>query len=310
MGRQLIDSCISSKTRPPAADANGLLRLRLGHRLKRPSQAITTQQPLGKKGAGDVAHPNGDEDMHKDISTSKVFYRPIEAAIRWAGLLRYLPMILATIASPRVLPRSLNCPRWNECRLHSERIYDGILNGELPYGKNGITLNDPKLLNSLDLTVRHVDLKRWMRTHYPEHRPGFLFSRGERMAHPFITMETGQAILVERLALQAALEQARREMRELQEQHDTLLKQSSVLLASKQCEISERAETTYLNIIGGMLTLMLSQSPSGVPYSSFKTQEALVSALVAHYGGTMGITERTLNGKFANAKRYVRSASA
>jgi hypothetical protein len=155
-------------------------------------------------------------------------------------------MILATIASPRVLPRSLNCPRWNECRLHSERIYDGILNGELPYGKNGITLNDPNLLNSLDLTVRHVDLKRWMRTHYPEHRPGFLFSRGERMAHPFITMETGQAILVERLALQAALEQARREMRELQEQHDTLLKQSSVLLASKQCEISERAETTYL----------------------------------------------------------------
>lgn len=104
--------------------------------------------------------------MHKDISTSKVFYRPIEAAIRWAGLLRYLPMILATIASPRVLPRSLNCPRWNECRLHSERIYDGILNGELPYGKNGITLNDPNLLNSLDLTVRHVDLKRWMRTHY------------------------------------------------------------------------------------------------------------------------------------------------
>ncbi len=94
--------------------------------------------------------------MHKDISTSKVFYRPIEAAIRWAGLLRYLPMILATIASPRVLPRSLNCPRWNECRLHSERIYDGILNGELPYGKNGITLNDPNLLNSLDLTVRHV----------------------------------------------------------------------------------------------------------------------------------------------------------
>jgi hypothetical protein len=38
--------------------------------------------------------------MHKDISTSKVFYRPIEAAIRWAGLLRYLPMILAAIASP------------------------------------------------------------------------------------------------------------------------------------------------------------------------------------------------------------------
>lgn len=183
--------------------------------------------------------------MYKDIPTSKVFYRPIEAAIRWAGLLRYLPMILATIASPRFLPPSLNCPRWNECRLYSERIYDGILNGELPYGQNGITLNDPKILQAPDLTVRHVDLKRWMHTHYPEHRPRFLFSRGERMAHPFISLETGQAILVERLALQAALEHARRQMRELQEQHDSLLKQSTVLLASKQCEISERAETTY-----------------------------------------------------------------
>jgi hypothetical protein len=49
-------------------------------------------------------------------------------------------------------------------------------------------------------------------------------------------------------------------MQELQEQRDTLLKQSTALLASKQCEISERAETTYLNIIGGMLTLMLGQS--------------------------------------------------
>lgn len=48
--------------------------------------------------------------MHKDIPTSKVFYRPIEAAIRWAGLLRYLPMILAAIASPRFLPPSLNWP--------------------------------------------------------------------------------------------------------------------------------------------------------------------------------------------------------
>ncbi|CEI21588.1 protein kinase [Pseudomonas aeruginosa] len=165
-------------------------------------------------------------------------------------------------------------------------------------------------MSSPDLTIRHVDLKRWMRTHYPEHRPGFLFSRSERMAHPSITLETGQAILLERQALQAALDHSRREMRKLQAQHEALLKQSAVLLASKQCAISDRAETTYLNIIGGMLTLMLGQSPSGVPYSSFKTQEAIVTALLAHYGGTMGITERTLNGKFANARKNVRSAAA
>jgi hypothetical protein len=246
--------------------------------------------------------------MHKNAPTSKVFYRPIEAAIRWAGLLRYLPLILAAIASPRCLPSSLNCPRWNVCRLCSERIYDGILNGELPYGRDGITLNDPKLLNSPDLTVRHVDLKCWMRTHYPEHRPSFLFCRSERMAHPFITMETGQTLLLERLALSAALEQTRRQMQDLQAQHESPLKSPTVSVDSKQCSLSDRAETTYLNIIGGMLTLMLGQSPSGVPYSSFDTQDAIISALVAHYGKTMGIAERTLQSKFAQAKRQLQAS--
>ncbi|EBN0461017.1 hypothetical protein ADQ41_26980, partial [Salmonella enterica subsp. enterica serovar Dublin] len=73
--------------------------------------------------------------------------------------------------------------------------------------------------------------------------------------------------------------------------------------------ISDRAEATYLNIIGGMLDLMLGQSPSGTPYSCFKTQEAVVSTLIAHHGGVMGITERTLNGKFAIARRRLHSAA-
>ncbi|MQT88116.1 hypothetical protein DYL61_16945 [Pseudomonas nabeulensis] len=246
--------------------------------------------------------------MHKDPPVSKVFYRPIEAAIRWAGLLRYKQDILSAISSPRELPLTLECPRWDELRLCTDRIYDAIINQELSYGRNGITLNDEALLESDDLTVRHVDLKRWMRMHYPEHRPAFLFSRSERIAHPVITLETGQALLVERQALKADLMQCRRQMQELQERYDGLLKQSTVIPACNQCPISDRAETTYLNIIGGMLELMLSQSPSGVPYSSFRTQEAIVSAMVANHGGAMGITERTLNGKFASAKRNLRNA--
>ncbi len=246
--------------------------------------------------------------MHNSPPLSKVFYRPIEAAIRWAGLLRYKPMIISAITLPNCLPQTLDCPRWSECCLYMERIYDGILNTELSFGKNGITVNDPDLISSPDLTIRHVDLKRWMCTHYPEHRPGFLFSRSERMAHPFISMETGQALLMERLALQAALDGTRSQIQELQVRHQALLKQSTIQGAAKQSVISDRAETTYLNIIGGMVTLMLGQSPSGTPYSVFKTQESIVTALLAHYSGTMGITERTLNGKFANARKNVHSA--
>lgn len=246
--------------------------------------------------------------MFHDPPLSKVFYRPIEAAIRWAGLLRYKQEILSAGSSPRNLPITLDCPRWDELRLCTQRIYDAIDNGELPYGRNGITLNDHALLESPDLTLRHIDLKRWMRTHYPEHRPGFLFSRGERLAHPMITLETGQAMLIERQALKAELAHCRRQLHDLQERHDGLLKQSAVIPACNQCPISDRSETTYLHIVGGMLELLLGKSPSGTPYSSFRTQDAIVTAMVAHHARLMGITERTLNGKFAQARRKIRSA--
>ncbi len=248
--------------------------------------------------------------MNVDPPTSKVFYRPIEAAIRWAGLLKCKQEILAAISSPRALPHTFHCPRWEELRLCTDRIYDAIINGELSYGQNGITLNDQALLDSPDLTIRHVDLKRWMRTHYPEHRPAFLFCRSERIAHPVITLEAGNAMLVERQALKVELAQCHRRLHELQARHDALLKQSAAIPVCDQCQISDRAQATYLHIIGGMLELMLSRSPAGTAYSSFKTQEAIVSALVAHHGGAMGITERTLNGKFASARRKLRSAAA
>lgn len=113
------------------------------------------------------------QENKNDAPTSKVFYRPIEASIRWAGLLRYEQVILASISSPRNLPLSLDCPRWGELRLYTERIYDGILNGELPFGQDGITTHDTELIDSLDLTVRHVDLKRWMRQQYPNSDQAF-----------------------------------------------------------------------------------------------------------------------------------------
>lgn len=246
--------------------------------------------------------------MQNTAPSSKVFYRTIEASIRWAGLLRYEQMILAAISSPRALPQSLDCPRWDELRLCTERIYDGILNGELPFGQNGITASDTALIDSPDLTVRHVDLKRWMNLHYPDQRPGFLFSRSERIAHSFISLETGQAMLIERLALKSALDQYKHQLHELREKHDALLKQATVTPACAQCPISDRAEATYLHIIGTMLELMLGRSPAGTAYSSFNSQEAIATAMIAHHGELMGITDRTLQAKFAQARRKLRSA--
>src|SRR3546814_15807323 len=69
---------------------------------------------VGTKGVGHVVLLEGDRSMNNNAPTSKVFYRPIEASIRWAGLLRFEHVILASISSPRDLPQSLDCPRWGE----------------------------------------------------------------------------------------------------------------------------------------------------------------------------------------------------
>ncbi|MEA8541133.1 hypothetical protein PZU20_22685, partial [Pseudomonas aeruginosa] len=68
---------------------------------------------------------------------------------------------------------------------------------------------------------------------------------------------------------------------------------------------SARSETTYLNILGGLLNMMLGKSPGGMPYSSFETMESVISALLAHYEGRPGISERTLWAKFTAAKRHL-----
>lgn len=117
-------------------------------------------------------------------------------------------------------------------------------------------------------------------------------------------------MLVERRALKSQLEQCQQKLNDLQERYEGLLKQSSVIPACAPCPISDRSESTYLNIVGGLLELLLGYSPSGTSYSSFKTQEAVVSAMIAHHDGAMGITERTLNGKFASARRKLRSSAS
>lgn len=68
----------------------------------------------------------------------------------------------------------------------------------------------------------------------------------------------------------------------------------------------QRAETTYLNIIGAMLTLMLGKTPktpTGEPQSIFDNQSVIIAALLEHFDKKPGISARTLEDKFAAAKR-------
>lgn len=237
------------------------------------------------------------------IHYPKVFYRPIEAAIRWSDLTRHEPRILAVVGNKRI-PDSGDFPRWPLLRLNTERILDGIANGELRFGIAGITQDNLSLVHDANLTIRHVDLKVWMSRYYPDQRPAFLFDALERQLHPAIALETVQALLADREALKLRLAEREHSFNELRTQHQLLSKQSADEHLARH-EVTPRSETTYLNIVGGLLTLLLGKSPRGTPYSSFQTMEAVISAILANHEGRPGISERTLWQKLAAAKRHI-----
>ncbi|RIJ09699.1 hypothetical protein DXT77_14720 [Pseudomonas sp. 91RF] len=225
------------------------------------------------------------------LNATKVFYNPIEVAIRWSDLLEHEPEILGQVSQGTVLMAGVSGD-WSLLNLNLERLLDAMRHGELPYGKAGITQNDPALLTSPELTVRHVDVKRWIAVAYPAHKPAFLFDESERLPMQAIDQAAAQALLQQIHSLTARSMTRQRSSQE-----------------ESQLRLNSRAETTYLNIIGALLTLLLGHSPGGVRYSAFNTLESVISALIAHHSGRPGITERTLWAKFAEARRQLSAHS-
>lgn len=210
---------------------------------------------------------------HTQRQCTKVFYSPLEAAIRWSDLLEHEAEILDWIRSEFHGPPPHE--HWPQLLLNVERLFDAMKHGELPFGTSGIIQCAIALLNAPDLTLRHVDLRRWMVSAYPTLKPHFLFDEAERRSNVVLDQETALAL----------------------SQHLSLIREQT------QTRVS--AETQYLNIIGALLTLLLGHSSSGERYSTFNTLGSVISALITHHNGRPGINEKTLWAKFAEAKRHL-----
>ena len=204
----------------------------------------------------------------------------------------------------KCVPSPNDFPRWPGLKLNIERILDGLRNGELHYGKGGVTRDDPTLLDDPELTIRHVDLKAWMSQFYPDQKPEFLFDDMERQLHPAISAETMQVLLADREALKLRIADMEQSLQILQDKHRLLSEQSKSQEAAER-DISTRSEATYLSIVGGLLTLLLGQSPSGKRYSSFNTTDSIISTLLAYYPGRPGLSQRTLWSKFKAARQHI-----
>lgn len=187
------------------------------------------------------------------------------------------------------------------CRL----IHDAINKGVLPvcredgYPVEGHVKPERRHL-------RGKDLRSWIAEEYPNDKPAFLFDEIERKTHSSITTDVYLALKAEKEALTAKLIEITRE------RDDLLMKSASLESCIKKMtpstkEVGDRAETTFLNIIGGLLGLMLGNSPSGQKQSIYNNQASIISALLGHYSGKAGITDRTLEQKFSDANKSIKN---
>lgn len=186
------------------------------------------------------------------------------------------------------------------CRI----IHDAIESRTLPASRENGKVTDEHIAPER----RHVSrehLKAWIAREHPADKPAFLFDEIERKTHSGITADAWRALQADHDTARAELEKARARMHEVVREMDAMRGERDSLRAmvEKTKVPGERAETTYLNIIGALLALMLGKSPAGKPQSLFENQGAIISAMLAHHEGKPGISPRTLEDKFAAAKR-------
>jgi hypothetical protein len=238
----------------------------------------------------------------------KLFYRPIEAVIRWCDLMDYETKILELAwDSPERLISAF--PQWPCLYKNLEKILDAIRNQELRYGALGTTVTPGTPVDLKLLTIRHSDLKSWMCNRYPDQRPFFLFNPIS-VGHEAIHYGTYLILQADRDALQVRLKATEARLQDLMDELVAagLERESLRELAENKKDMSEQSKASFLNVIGALVNIMLGSSEAGRRHSIFDSQASIVDSITAHYGEVPGLSKRSLDEKFAAGRRSLTQA--
>ncbi|MGY1917390.1 hypothetical protein ACW9IF_00520 [Pseudomonas tolaasii] len=235
----------------------------------------------------------------------KLYYRPIDAAIRWCGLMAHETEILQLAwDNPERLINAY--PQWPCLYRNIAKILDAIQNNELRYGALGVTVASGTFVDFKLLTVRHTDLKWWLSRHYPDQRPTFLFSSIATDQSPisygaYLTLQADrEALQVQLKKTEAALQSLANELAAAGLERESLRK-----LAENKILLDDQSKTSYLKVIGALVDIMLGSSEAGRRHSIFDSQASIVDSITAHYSGITGLSKRSLDEKFAAGRRIL-----
>lgn len=181
----------------------------------------------------------------------KVFYYPIEVAIRWCNLVEHEAEILH-LMDGALAPNAGLFPQWPCLRLNTERVFDAIENNDLPHGRDGKFIQPGDHVAPPRRTVRHADLKEWMQRRYPDQKPIFLFDEIERTTHTAINADSFRALQVDRDALKARIDKATEVYKALKLDRDVIASERDALLAKADKPLATTERQTLLVLIAAM----------------------------------------------------------
>jgi hypothetical protein len=181
----------------------------------------------------------------------KPFYRPAEAALRWCGLIAHEAQILRSIGEDGI-PKTAQFPQWGCLQPNTEKILDAILNGDIPYGRDGVTTTAGDHVAKARLTVRHTDLREWMAKHYPDQKPAFLFDEIERKTHAAISADSFRSLQADLEAARAEIEMARKWGEKIKSDYEALQGECMSLRAMVDKGLTTTERNTLLTIIAAL----------------------------------------------------------
>lgn len=241
-------------------------------------------------------------DPNSCNALEKPFYSPIEAAIRWCGLIDHETKILGRmelINGP--IPTVGIFPQWPCLRANVEKILYAMDSGELNHGRDGRPVTEGEHVAIPRRTVTHSDLKAWIGERYPDQKPKFLFDEIERTTHNKITVESWQALQVERDHLKARVEKAERFYRD----NWTKLEAEAKSWQEKYEQAISEVKPSHLLTIAALLELQMEPVPQA---RAKRNQSAIKDAIMEKNKNKRGLSPRNLDDIFADANRAMAEA--
>ncbi len=186
------------------------------------------------------------------------FYSPIQAALRWCGLVSQETTILYKTAETSTI-KPADFPQWPCLKANYDRIIHAMNNGVLPYGREGTTVSSGHQVAPARRTINHDDLKKWLTEYYPDQKPKFLFDEFEQSTHSAITKEAYLALKAERDRFKLQSVNLNLSLSALVAEKDRLVLENAqlkqLLENGQNADINPKSKTTALQIIELLATL-------------------------------------------------------